>query len=335
MKKLLKSFICACVSLICVFGLSACGPEKSEKAVNLIAIDGNSVGIMSDIDYYVAAEPAASAKVKAVQGLNFVGDLQSLYGGENGYPQAVVVAKNSLLGTDVLYNFTTALSESYNWLMSDDTKIESIVGAIQSHLTDGLEPSIKVQDLTKDVIKNCGIKFVTASDSKADIISFMQKFNSVGNNSFGEPGDGFFCDATGGTEYSQKISVYAPDGAPALGLAKLMKENALSNTEYHIVNASTIQQFVSGNSPKADICVLPVNLAVKLLGNAQNYKLVGTLTHGNLYLLSKNNVQINADNLKNLKGKTVGVVNLAAVPGLTFKLILKSYGIEYTEPYND
>ena len=320
--------------LFCITGFTACGAKEEESAVNLVAIEANSVGLMQDIDYYVVPEPAASAKVKATD-LNFVGDLQSLYGGENGYPQAVVVAKNGLLGTEVLNKFITALSSADEWLMSDDTAIKDIVDSIQSHITEGLESSIKVQNLTKPVIKNCGIRFVSATDSKADILSFMEKFNSISESSFGVPEDGFFFDGTAGTaEYSNKISVYAPDGAPALGLVKLMKEDALDNTEYHIVDPSTVQTLVGGAEPKADICVLPVNVAVKLLGNAKNYKLIGTLTHGNLYLLSKNSTQIDVNNLNELKGKTVGVVNLAQVPGLTFKLILKNYGIEFVEPYN-
>lgn len=335
MKKLFKCFLCLCVSLIFAFAFSSCGGDKSGDKVNLVAIDGNNVGVMSDIDYYVAAEPAASAKVKAISDLNFVGDLQKLYGGENGYPQAVVVAKNSLIGTEILSDFINELSVSYEWLMNEDTSIETVVNSIQSHLTDGLEPSIKAQNLTKKVIENCGIKFISATESKADIVSFMEKLNTVGESFFGMPSDAFFANVTGNAEYSQKISVYAPDGAPAVGLAKLMSENTLNNVEYKIVNANTIQTFVSGASPKADICVLPVNLAVKILGNAQNYKLVGTLTHGNLYLLAKNDAQINGDNIENLKGKTVGVVNLAAVPGLTLKVILKNYKIEYTELYND
>ena len=335
MKKLLSVFICVILSLVCAIGFTACKNDNSETAVNLVAIDANNVGLMADVDYYVVPEPAASAKVKALSDLNFVGDLQSLYG-VNGYPQAVVVAKNSLVGTSILADFITAIKTSDEWLMNDDNSIESIVNAIQSHLTVGLEPTIKVQNLTKAVIKNCGIKFVSAADSKSEILKFMEKFNDVGNGSFGVPSDGFFFDgAEGGAEYSQNISVYAPDGAPALGLAALMAENSLKNVQYNIVNANTIQTFVSGAAPKADICVLPVNVAVKLLGNAQNYKLIGTLTHGNLYILSKNDMPINGDNIQELKGKTVGVVNLAQVPGLTLKLILKNYGIEFVEPYND
>lgn len=335
MKKILSCFVCVFLLLICVMGFSACGGSRDENAVNLIAVDGNSAGLRSDIDYFVVAEPAASAKVKAISDLNFVGDIQRLYGGENGYPQAVVVAKNELIETDILRKFTDVLSVSYGWLMNDDTSIETVVSTIQSHLTAGLEPTIKTQNLTKEVIKNCGIKFTSATDCKADIVTFMEKLNSVSEASFGTPSDNFFCEATGTAEYSRKISVYAPDGAPAIGLAKLMAENELDNLEYHIVNSSAIQTFVGGAEPKADICVLPVTLAVKILGNAKNYKLIGTLTHGNLFLLSKNNSQITVDNLKDLKGKTVGVVNLPAVPGLTFKLILKSYGIDYVEPYND
>ena len=50
-----------------------------------------------------------------------------------------------------------------------------------------------------------------------------------------------------------------------------------------------------------------------------------------LYMVAKGKGQINKSNLNTLKGKTVGIVNLASVPGLTFKLILKNNGIEYAE----
>lgn len=334
MKKLFSIF-CVFTLILCVFSASACGMQRDENAVNLISINISQVGSATDIDYFVVPEPAASARVKAIEDLNFVGNLQSLYGGENGYPQAVIVAKNKLLDTDILNQFITEISSSSDWLMSDENSTGKIVESIQSHLTSGLTPSINEQNLTVDVIKNCGVKFVSATESKSSIITFMEKFNAIGEQSFGIPTDEFFYTGSGTEEYSQKISVYAPDGAPALGLAKLMAEGVLDNTEYHIVDANSIQTLVSGENPKADICVLPVNLAVKLLGNAQNYKLIGTLTHGNLYILSKNNIQISVDNLSELIGKRVGVINLAQVPGLTFKLILKNYGIKFSEPYND
>lgn len=330
MKKIFAFFVCAVIMIVGAFGISACGGDDSKDAVKLVPIEANSVGLMSDIDYYVVPEPAASAKVKALESLNFVGDLQALYGGENGYPQAVVVAKNDLTGSEILQKFIKSLEDSADWLLSDETSVEQIVDAIASHLTAGLEPSIKTQNLTKSVIKNCGIKFVSASNSKSEIFEFMEKFNSVSQTSFGIPADDFFTHTTSSFN-SRKISVYAPDGAPALGLAKLMSENKIDGVDYEIVNANTIQTYVSGAAPKADICVLPVNLAVKLLGDGTKYKLLGTLTHGNLYMLSDSQTQITVSNLSLLKGKRVGVVNLAAVPGLTFKLILKNNGIDYIE----
>ena len=133
---------------------------------------------------------------------------------------------------------------------------------------------------------------------------------------------------TGNT--SPRISVYSPDGAPALGISYLLagKEKFENfNTEYHVVDPLVIQTYVSGRNPAADVCVLPVNLAVKLLGNGERYRLLGTLTHGNLYLLSKENKIITPNNISDLKDKTVGVANLAQVPGLTVKLILKEYGL--------
>lgn len=329
MKKLFTCLICVCV-MLCSVGFIACGRTYDEDAVNLVAVDANAVGLAHDIDYYLVAEPAASAKVKVIPNLNFAGSLQQLYGG-NGYPQAVVVAKNGLLGSDALTDFIDALSTSREWLLSEDVSIEHITDTINSHLTQGMEPAIKPQNLTKQVIENCGINFVQATAGKADIISFMEKLNSVGGGSFGMPAEDFFWDGGNSGEYTEKISVYAPDGAPALGIAKAMSENNVLNAEYFIVNPNTVQALVGGAEPKADICVLPVNVAVKLLGNAKNYKLVGTLTHGNLYLLSKSGEQISADNIEKIKGSTVGVVNLAAVPGLTFKVILQSHGIGFKE----
>ena len=136
-------------------------------------------------------------------------------------------------------------------------------------------------------------------------------------------------------EESSKFSVYMPDGAPALSMAQLMYEkNTIANCEleYNVVAADTIQGYVTGESPKADLCVIPVNLASKLLGNGENYKMLGTVTHGNLYILSaKTTEQLATSNLSTLKGKTVGVVNLANVPGLTFKIVLNDNKIAYNE----
>lgn len=334
MKKFFKATLCAALCAASAFGFTACGQSDDKDVVNLVAIEATQVGVAENIDYFVVAEPAASAKVKAVDGLEFVGDLQQLYGGENGYPQAVIVAKNEIANTSFMQSFLTAVGNNAEWLSAESTSAETVVNAVRSHLTEGMAPMFTAQNLTKEVIANCGINYVSAADDKANIVSFMEKVNAVSETSFGTPSDKFFHDGAFTGEYTGTVSVYAPDGAPALGLANLLAgAETLSGAElnYEVVNAGTIQTYVAGASPKADICVLPVNAAVKVLGSGEKYKLVGTLTHGNLYMVAKGKGQINKSNLNTLKGKTVGIVNLASVPGLTFKLILKNNGIEYAE----
>ena len=137
------------------------------------------------------------------------------------------------------------------------------------------------------------------------------------------------------TKIDSKIQIYMPDGAPALAMAQLMASE--SDTEsYHVVDSSTIQTYVTGENPKADLCILPLNLASKLLGTGETYQMLGTVTHGNLYMLSTDtSIQYTAENLDELIGKTVGVVQLQNVPGLTFKVILGQNEIPWQEMGND
>lgn len=334
MKKYFNLVICTLVAAVCALGFTACTKTGNKESVKLVAISGEQVGVMDGVDYYVVAEPAASAKVNAIGSLKFVGDLQQLYGGGNGYPQAIIVAKNELADTSFIGLFMDAVGRNREWLLNENTSSERIVNAVNEYLTDGMSPVFTAKNLTKDVIRNCGINLTYASADASEIQEFMDKLNSVSDTPFGTPNVEFFHGGNYGTaEYSGKVSVYVPNGAPALGIANLLagEEPLPCEVDYEVVDASLIQTYVTGNSPKADICVLPVNLAVKLLGGGEKYKLLGTLTHGNLYMVSDNAAEITIGNFDLLKGKTVGVVNLSAVPGLTFKLLLKNNGIEYEE----
>lgn len=127
--------------------------------------------------------------------------------------------------------------------------------------------------------------------------------------------------------------VYAPDGAPALALVNGIVNGTAGKEgkfEFHVVASNLIQAQVTGEEPVADFCVLPLNLASKLLGNGERYKMLGTVTHGNLFLLTTgDNATITAENVSSLAGKTVGVVQLANVPGLTLQATLKDLGVDY------
>ena len=91
------------------------------------------------------------------------------------------------------------------------------------------------------------------------------------------------------------LTVYAPDGAPALAVAGLAVEGY--TLEYDgqsveldckIVSSSVIATKVTNKDmdANADFCVLPVTAGSKLLGSGEKYGLLGAVTHGNLYLVS-------------------------------------------------
>lgn len=128
-------------------------------------------------------------------------------------------------------------------------------------------------------------------------------------------------------DYEGKIEIYMPDGAPALAFSRLMNENNTLEREvsYHVVDANTIGTYVANETAAA--ALIPVNAATKLAGTGEKYKMLSVNTHGNLFVVGKQE----AGDINALKGKKIGVVNLANVPGLTFKAILADKGIAYTE----
>lgn len=147
---------------------------------------------------------------------------------------------------------------------------------------------------------------------------------------------------------SKTYSVYAPDGAPALALCNAIANSANATAdsgvsllsaalppsyqfEYHVVDSTLINTYVTGENPAADFCILPVNAASKFLGTGATYQMLGTVTNGNIYFLTAGeNETLTSDNLSAaLVGKTVGVVQLTNVPGLTLQVVLNNYGIDY------
>lgn len=130
----------------------------------------------------------------------------------------------------------------------------------------------------------------------------------------------------------QEITVYTPDGAPALALAKLMSEDTETDgVSYHVVNSTGIEALVQykEESKNADICILPLTDASLYLHSGEQYALLGTVTHGNFFLLSNQAENYNEENLSSLVGKKIGVVQLGKLPGLTFRYILQRAGIPY------
>jgi len=343
MKKILALAASSVLAATAVAGFAACqkddGNNSESSSVTLQAIAATEVGTNSDVDYYVVPEPAASAKVKAITAnggkLYNVGSLQTLYG-ENGYPQAVIVAKSTLIESDGAFvkEFIDAYKNTATWLAAQ-TDYAAIVNSISACGT----TTLTAAQLNATVVANCNINYVSATDDKANVINYMNSVKEIEPNMYGECKDAFFQSYSALTTTSSSltsVSVYMPDGAPAVSMAYMLSGSVtLSKTvSYNVVDADTISSKVNNDdaSKNADICVLPVNAAAKLLGSGEKYKLLGTVTHGNLFILSSDETAITSSNVaEKLNGKTVGVIQLAKVPGLTFKMVLKKYGVEYTQ----
>ncbi len=126
----------------------------------------------------------------------------------------------------------------------------------------------------------------------------------------------------------EKLTLYAPDGAPAFAVANILDSGKIGNKE-------TDSRIVSGADPikvavangEADVAVMPLNLAAILYNGGAKIKLASVNIFGNLYMVGKTSIS----GLEDLKGKIVYNIGRNATPDITLKYILKQNNIEFEE----
>ena len=127
------------------------------------------------------------------------------------------------------------------------------------------------------------------------------------------------------------FNVVAPDGAPALAIAKFISDDENFDTDatfnYSVVSSTAINNAIVGDG--AEFVVMPINAATKLYTNngKEDYVMAAVLTHGNFYVMSKANIV----SVNDLIGRVVFVPNPGKVPDWTFKAALSGLGIEYVD----
>lgn len=279
-----------------------------------------------------AEKVGEEGKVNGGDKLYITGSLQTLYGKEEGYPQAVIVAKKSFTEQYPAYtnSFIAKLNNADEYLKN--AQPSEIISSISGKLTEGLTPAFNAKNLTAEVVKNCNVKFIAAQAEKENVKAVL---SGMMGDKAPATADAFYYTPSEATEDGatpSAVTVYSPDGAPALALAEMIKENS-EIISYNVVEAAKIQTYVKyeNEDDNADFCIMPVNAAATLLGNGEKYQMLGTVTHGNLFILSKGKTDDFKDGeaLKSLIGKQVGVVQLPNVPGMVFKMILKKYDIPF------
>ena len=113
-----------------------------------------------------------------------------------GYPQAVLVAKKSLINGDAewLKDFLTDVKNSAAAVRSGDViNGEQIVAAVTAHLADsGYTSTLKASVLTWETIGRCGVGFAESARCKGAVITYLQRIIAVNSAATKLPNDAFF-----------------------------------------------------------------------------------------------------------------------------------------------
>ena len=155
------------------------------------------------------------------------------------------------------------------------------------------------------------------------IISFTMIFSACASN--GDKADG------------NRYTVAAPDGAPAMAIAYMMKNNVGfgdAKASYVILgnNDNVMDKFTT---EAADFIIAPTNVGIKAAKTTEKYKLAAVTSWGNLYLLGTSVTPLDEcasaiEFLQQFEGKTIASIGAKAVPTLTLQRLLDLVGVNAT-----
>lgn len=130
------------------------------------------------------------------------------------------------------------------------------------------------------------------------------------------------------------LTFAAPEGTPALAIARLITDNKSisgKNVNYKIVNPSNIAKEMQAGL--SDLVIVPVNAGATIINKGADYKLVSVAVDGSLYLVGKIGKSETATTLTidDIKGKKIACIGQQGVPGLVFRYILKENNINIVD----
>ncbi len=325
MKKLLSLLLALTLSFTMLLGVGCSEPK--DVVVKYYANGADIVKMMNSGAETIGLipEPAATnlEKAFAKQGKEIYRlDLQELYDGEaKAYPQAVLMAKKSVLTADLYNGLNSSINESVAWAKENPS---NAVSAINGKFATTLNAST----LSASAIEGCKIYFESADLAKDSVKKYVEDIRSIEQTSANQVNDEFFFNKTQPVTSIEKESLTfaCPDGAPAIAISKLINDNSQLGTgkviDYKVVASTLIGAQMSQGT--ADIILMPVNAATKLYNKYDSndpYVCVAVITHGNFYIMSTEQISID-----DLKGKNIAVPNMGAVPDWTIRYVLQQNG---------
>lgn len=127
------------------------------------------------------------------------------------------------------------------------------------------------------------------------------------------------------------LTFAAPEGTPALAIARLITDNKSisgKNVNYKIVNPSNIAKEMQAGL--SDLVIMPVNAGATLINKGADYKLVSVAVDGSLYLVGKSETATELT-INEIRGKKIACIGQQGVPGLVFRYILKANNISIVD----
>ena len=124
------------------------------------------------------------------------------------------------------------------------------------------------------------------------------------------------------------LRVAAPEGTPALAIARLKTDNATlagHAMTYEVVSPSLIAAEMSGG--KADVVIMPVNAGANLIRQGADYRLISVAVNGSLFMVGSTD-DGGAIERADIAGSKVACIGQGATPGLVFEYVMRFMGLE-------
>ena len=123
-----------------------------------------------------------------------------------------------------------------------------------------------------------------------------------------------------------RITLYVPDGAPALSVANIVSSKKIGNVAVDTQLTTGEDVVAKCASGQADMAVLPTNAAVTICNKRNDYLLFSVNVHGVLYVVGTNQI---AD-IAEIKGDLYSI-GLSNTPEYVMKTVLQHKGVDVSD----
>lgn len=128
---------------------------------------------------------------------------------------------------------------------------------------------------------------------------------------------------------SVAVNVGAPDGLPAITIAKLSEKNPEVKEGYEVkytLEATSDTLSTDVMKENLDIAIVPSNMASIAYNKTSNYQIAGTVGMGSFYLVSSDEDVTGLNS--SLEGKEVGNIGKGLTPDITVQALLKEQNVD-------